>query len=75
MLRALYRLSKIPVGYQYNIALIPQVRDVKAFEELNEFKEHIVTNVQEGSNLYIWGKSTGCGKTSWTCKIMSHYFR
>lgn len=30
---------------------------------------------QRGKNLYIWGKSTGCGKTSWACKIMGYYFR
>ena len=75
VLRALYTLSRIPVGYQYNIALTPQQRDLEAFETLNGFKEHIITNVKEGKNLYIWGKNTGCGKTSWACKIMSHYFR
>ena len=75
VLRALYSLSKIPIGYQYNIALYPQKRDLEAFEYLNEFKEDIVNNVEQGRNLYIWGKSTGCGKTSWACKIMSHYFR
>ena len=75
VLRALYSLSKIPIGYQYNIALSPQQRDLEAFEALNEFKENIVKNVEAGANLYIWGKNTGCGKTSWACKIMSHYFR
>ena len=75
VLRALYTLSRIPVGYQYNIALTPQQRDLEAFEALNQFKENIVDNVKWGSNLYIWGKNTGCGKTSWACKIMSHYFR
>lgn len=31
--------------------------------------------VDEGRGLYIWGKSTGNGKTSWACKIMSYFFR
>jgi len=75
VLRALYNLSKIPTGYQYNIALSPQQRDLEAFESLNEFKENVVKNVEAGANLYIWGKSTGCGKTSWACKIMGYYFR
>ena len=75
VLRALYNLSKIPTGYRYNIALTPQQRDLEAFEELNNFKESIISNVEQGKNLYIWGKNTGCGKTSWACKIMSHYFR
>ena len=32
-------------------------------------------NLDEGRGLYIWGKSTGNGKTSWACKIMSYFFR
>lgn len=75
VLRALYNLSRIPVKYQYNIPLKPQAEDIKAFEVLNSFKENIIHHVEEGKGLYIWGKSTGCGKTSWACKIMSHYFR
>lgn len=75
VLRALYKLSKIPTGYQYNIALSPQQRDLDAFEALNAFKESVIENVEAGANLYIWGKNTGCGKTSWACKIMGYYFR
>lgn len=75
VLRALYSLSKLPTGYRYNMALIPQQRDLEAFEALNDFKENIVKNVEAGASLYIWGKNTGCGKTSWACKIMNHYFR
>lgn len=75
VLRALYRLSKIPVLYQYNIPLSPEDEDITAFEELDDFKENILENVEAGKNLYIWGKHTGCGKTSWACKIMSFYFR
>ena len=75
VLRALYRLSRIPVGYQYNINLKPEPIDISVFECINEFKEDITTHVEAGEGLYIWGKSTGCGKTSWACKIMGHYFR
>ena len=60
VLRALYRLSRIPVNYSYSMPLTPDEGDVEAFERLNDFKEHIVQNVSEGKNLYIWGKSTGC---------------
>lgn len=75
VLRALYRLSRVPVGYQYHIRLKPDPADIPAFETLNEFKENVVDHVEAGYGLYIWGKSTGCGKTSWACKIMGHYFR
>lgn len=75
VLRALYNLSKIPTEYRYNIALSPQQRDLEAFEKLNKFKESVVENIGAGANLYIWGKNTGNGKTSWACKIMGYYFR
>ena len=75
VLRALYSLSKIPVSYQYTITLTPQQRDLEAFKALTEFKEAVVKKVEAGDNLYIWGKNTGNGKTSWACKIMGHYFR
>ena len=75
VLRALYNLSRIPEKYRYNIPLKPEQVDIPAFEALNEYKEHVLETVEAGEGLYIWGKSTGCGKTSWACKIMSHYFR
>ena len=75
VLRALYTLSRIPLKYQYRMDLIPDDKDLKAFETLNEFKENIVDHVNKGEGLYIWGENTGNGKTSWACKIMGYYFR
>ena len=75
VLRALYNLSRIPEKYRYNIPLKPEQADIKSFEALNEYKESVLDRVKAGEGLYIWGKSTGSGKTSWACKIMSHYFR
>lgn len=75
MLRALYNLSRIPERYRYNMLLKPEDQDLPAFEALNEYKEKVLEKVEAGEGLYIWGKSTGSGKTSWACKIVSHYFR
>lgn len=75
VLRALYNLSRIPEKYRYNIPLKPEQVDIPAFEALNEYKESVLEKVEAGEGLYIWGKSTGSGKTSWACKVMSHYFR
>ena len=75
VLRALYTLSKIPLKYQYRMDLIPDDKDLEAFELLNEFKENIVAHVENGEGLYIWSSNTGNGKTSWACKIMGYYFR
>lgn len=75
VLRALYSLSRIPLKYQYRMDLIPDDKDLRAFETLNEFKENVVDHVNKGEGLYIWGENTGNGKTSWACKIMGYYFR
>lgn len=75
VLRALYNLSRMPEGYRYNITLEAKESELPAFEALNEYKEKVLEKVEVGEGLYIWGKSTGNGKTSWACKIMSHYFR
>ena len=75
VLRALYNLSRIPEKYRYSIVLEANMNDLPAFEALNEYKEAVLEKVANGEGLYIWGKSTGCGKTSWACKIMGYYFR
>lgn len=75
VLRVLFRLSRLPIKYQYSIPLMPESEDIKVFERLDSFKENILKNVADGKNLYIWGHRVGCGKTSWACKIMSYYFR
>ena len=75
VLRALYNLSRIPERYRYTITLEATESDLPAFEALNDYKESVLEKVEAGDGLYIWGKSTGSGKTSWACKIMSHYFR
>lgn len=75
VLRALYTLSRVPIKYQYRMDLIPDTEDLRAFEELNTYKENVISHVENGEGLYIWSENTGNGKTSWACKIMSYYFR
>lgn len=76
VLRALYNLSRIPERYRYTIALKPENgEDLEAFTVLDNYKNDVLSMVDEGRGLYIWGKSTGNGKTSWACKIMSYFFR
>ncbi len=75
LLRALYKLSRIPERYCYNIPLVPDRADLPAFESLKNYMDHVEENVELGEGLYIWSDGVGNGKTSWACKIMSHYFR
>lgn len=75
LLRALYKMSRIPERYCYNIPLVPEGKDLGAFEALNDFMKSVEERVERGEGLYIWSESTGNGKTSWACKILSYYFR
>lgn len=75
LLRALYKLSRIPEKYRYNIPLVPDREDLPAFQYLNDFMKNIENHVENGDGLYIWSEGVGNGKTSWACKIMSYYFR
>lgn len=75
LLRALYRMSRLPDRYCYNIPLIPDREDIRAFETMADYMKNVEENVSAGMGLYIWSDGVGNGKTSWACKIMSHYFR
>lgn len=75
LLRALYRMSRLPERYCYNIPLIPEREDIRAFETMNDFMKNVEDNVSAGRGLYIWSEGVGNGKTSWACKILSYYFR
>lgn len=75
LLRALYRMSRIPERYCYNIPLVPDRSDMKMFEAMNDFMKDVENHVAAGDGLYIWSENAGNGKTSWACKIMSYYFR
>lgn len=55
VLRALYNLSRLPENYRYNIALKPaNGEDLEAFKILDDYKQNILTMVEEGKGLYIW---------------------
>lgn len=75
LLRALYRMSRLPEKYCYNIPLVPGKEDLKNFEQLNDFMKSVEERVEAGDGLYIWSEGAGNGKTSWACKILSYYFR
>lgn len=49
--------------------LTPENVDEKAFEDLDNIKNHINKFVDKGMNLYLWSHNVGNGKTSWAMKI------
>ena len=66
--------SDIPPIRQIPSKLIPETIDKKAFEELNGIRLDILNFVKNGESLYIWGRQTGNGKTSWALKLMLRFF-
>lgn len=66
--------SDIPPNRQMPDKLVPQDVDVQAFRQLKDIKDNIVDFVSQGKSLYIWGKNTGNGKTSWSIKILLRFF-
>ena len=75
VLDALYSLSNIPKRYRQDIPLRPEKADLESFHYLKDYKDHIGTKVDEGQWLYLFSRNSGNGKTSWSCKFVSEYFR
>lgn len=74
-LNAIYTQSYIPTRYRYEIPLRPQSHDKENFLLLKDYKDNIVTHVENGDNLYIYSQETGNGKSCWSTKIANHYIR
>lgn len=70
----LFNCCKIPKKSQYPIQLLPERKDVGAFQTLETIKNTIDEFVIDGENLYIYSSKCGNGKTSWAIKLMAKYF-
>lgn len=66
--------SNIPKNLQTPKKLIPDSCDFDTFTKLAEIKSNITEFVKDGRSLYICGRTTGNGKTSWAIKILLKYF-
>lgn len=71
---SLMQNSNIPKARQIPSKLQPYQQDTSAFMRLAEIKSSIVDFVDHGENLYIMGRNTGNGKTSWAIKLMLKFF-
>lgn len=74
MLKDIYlKNSLIPKRYIEDIKLMPSVKDVQTFVELQNIKENIKEFVDNGKNLLICSQHAGNGKTSWATKLAKAY--
>ena len=70
----LVETSHLPESFRYPRKLEPDSEDYEAYCRLADIKDEITEFVHQGSNLYICGKQTGTGKTSWATKMLLKYF-
>lgn len=75
VLDALYNLSDIPKRYRHDLPLRPEQIDLQVFHYLKEYREDINVHVDRGDWLYLYSTVSGNGKTTWSTKFASAYFR
>lgn len=66
--------SNIPKSKQKVNRLIPDDKDINAFNRLADIRDDIKNFVNSGGNLYIYSNTCGNGKTTWAIKLMLQYF-
>ena len=66
--------SNIPKSKQKVNRLVPDDKDIGAFNRLADIRDDIKNFVNSGGNLYIYSNTCGNGKTTWAIKLMLQYF-
>ena len=66
--------SNIPKSKQKVNRLIPDDKDILAFNKLADIRDDIRGFVSNGQSLYLYSTTCGNGKTTWAIKLMLQYF-
>lgn len=79
-------MKKFKTEYYFESAYIPEGKrvrfplridndrsDAEAFSRLSDIEKTIDTYIASGTNLYIYSKTAGNGKTSWSFRLASSY--
>lgn len=69
---AMTKVANLPLRAWQNLSLGVSKEDVDAYNSCNEYKKNVVTRVNNGLGLYIYG-GVGSGKTIWAYKIARQY--
>lgn len=76
VLEILYHYSNIPKKYQYPVDLKVSPPDKETYQYISEIlKGDIISWVNKGRNLFLWGQAKGTGKTTVACQIASKFIR
>lgn len=66
--------SGLPKARQFPLKMFCDDCDYEAFCQLSDLKDTIEKFIFNGDNLYICGRTTGNGKTSWAIKLLLKHF-
>lgn len=72
-LHALWKAANLPPSMWNTKTLTPTSEDLNAFERLEAIRNDIEAWVRNGSNLYLYSKNYGNGKTTWAIKLLHAY--
>lgn len=73
-MESMYEKSYIPQNLWNYKDLVCGKQDYEAFCRLSDICRNINTFVTNGSNLYLYSKTCGNGKTSWSVRMMFSWF-
>lgn len=78
-------MKNFKTNYYFNQAMIPEnkrikfplrvdnTQDEEIFRQLTIIESNICDYVEKGSNIYLWSKQAGVGKTSWAYRFAIQY--
>jgi DNA replication protein DnaC len=76
VLEILYKFSNIPKKYQYPAILTTTGPDEKVYKEIAQIiSGDIISWVNSGNSLLLWGERKGNGKTTMACAIANKFIR
>lgn len=75
LLESTYKQSNLPKRYRYDITLTPEQIDLPSFVRIRDYQNDVLQHMKAGTNLLIYSKVAGNGKTSWSSKIANFYIR
>lgn len=72
----LYNQANIPVNLRANLTLHTDAdgTDLVEFKQLKAIQDNIIQFIDDGNQLLIHSKTCGCGKTSWSLRLLQTYF-
>ena len=73
---SLYSAALMTESQKQHIALRVDAdgTDLEQFKQLAGIEQNICKFVEEGKNLYLHSSTCGCGKTSWSLRLVEAYF-